>query len=135
MESFESIAEALVASYKVKLFNLDRREELQYLAYAAKLGNKRITWSLIRMSLISSLGEPWYKEDILVRQMMFALERNIAVLMRYCREDYGAQLMNALENNVEVLMRVAADKFLLEDILATLVRWSHQASPEHTLAS
>jgi ankyrin repeat protein len=96
-ESFELISEALLASNKVDISNLECREELQYLALAAKLRSKSLTWSLVEKGLLSSWKGPHRKEE------------HVAGLMFVLRED------------IELLMGAATKKSLLSDTLNILV--------------
>ena len=77
-DSFEFISEALLASGRMDLSSLEWREALQYLAAAAKLGSKSLTWSLIEESLRSSWGRPHWER---VAELMLALEQDIEFLI------------------------------------------------------
>ena len=88
-ESFEFISEALLASHRVDLSSLEWREALQYLAIAAKLGSKSLTWSLIEESLLSSWEGP--------------------------HQEHLAELMLLLREDIEFLMTAATNKSPLSD--------------------
>ena len=96
-ESIILLCQALVASDKVDLSSLETREELQYLALAAKMESKSLTWSLVERGLLYSWSGPC------------------------CTEGDVPQLMFVLKENIELLLAVATDKALLSDTLKTLL--------------
>jgi hypothetical protein len=96
-ESIILLCQALVASDKVDLSSLETREELQYLALAAKMESESLMWSLVERGLLySSSG-------------------------LCCTEGNVPQLMFVLKENIELLLPVATDKALLRDTLKTLL--------------
>lgn len=94
---FELIWQALLASNKVDFSSLECREELQYLASAAKIGNEHLTWALIEKGLLSSWKGP---------------HRN---------QEHIAELMVALKEDIELLMAAASNENLLDDALRILI--------------
>jgi ankyrin repeat protein len=79
-ESFESISEALLASNRVDLSGLECREELQYLALAAKLRSKSLTWSLLEKGLLTSWEGPLRNQEN-IAELMFVLKEDINSLV------------------------------------------------------